>query len=218
MTTDLVEAMSLWLNSKLEDIHTGIPGKIEKYDEETQTADVLPLLSKITIKNVEVALPVIPGVPVMFPAGQAFSLSWEVQKGDGVWLVFSEAALGAWVNSEGDKQVTPEGKHRFSETDAIAIPGLSPKVVVPKVKFYIDKNGNVEITDITTFKINSGSSPFVKGDALDTFFNTLLNNSWMSLPAGTQVQNAAILTALQVAATTAKASLATLQSTKVSAE
>ena len=58
----------------------------------------------------------------------------------------------------------------------------------------------------------------MKGDILDTLLNSLLSSSWMSLPAGTSVQNAAILTALQVAATTAKTSLATLQSTKVSAE
>jgi len=208
--TDLVEAMTIWLNSKFEDVHTAIPGKIEKYDEATQTADVLPLLSKITIKNTEIALPVIPGVPVIFPSGQAFKLSWEVQKGDGVLLVFSEAALGAWVNSNGSKQVSPEGKHRFSEKDAIAILGLSPKVIEPALEMYINKTGKMTI--------GSGSSPFVKGDALDTFFNTLLNDSWMLLPAGTVVQNAAILTALQLSATTAKATLSGLQSTKVSAE
>ena len=210
MRTDLVEAMTIWLNSKLENVHTAIPGKIEKYDENDKTADVLPLLSKITVKNTEIKLPVISGVPVVFPSGQAFELSWEVQKGDGVLLVFSEAALGAWVDSDGDKQVTPEGKHRFSETDAMAILGLFPKVVTPALKMYIDKAGKMTI--------GSGSSPFVKGDILDTLLNSLLSSSWMSLPAGTSVQNAAILTALQVAATTAKTSLATLQSTKVSAE
>jgi len=145
MRTDLVEAMTIWLSSKFEDVHTAIPGKIEKYDEATQTADVLPLLSKITIKNTEVALPVIPGVPVMFPSGQAFKMSWEVQKGDGVLLVFSEAALGAWVDSDGCNQVTPEGKHRFSETDAIAILGLTPKVVESTVNLYIDKDGNLRL-------------------------------------------------------------------------
>jgi len=210
MRTDLVEAMTIWLNSKLEDVHTAIPGKIEKYDEVTHTAEVLPLLSKITVKNTEVALPVIPGVPVIFPSGQAFELSWEVQKGDGVLLVFSEVALGAWVNSEGDKQVSPEGKHRFSETDAMAIVGLSPKVIESALKMYIDKNGKMTI--------GSGDSPFVKGDVLDTLLTTLLSDSWMTLPAGTAGQNAAILTALQAAATTAKTSLTTLQSVKVSAE
>lgn len=210
MRTDLVQAMTIWLNSKLEDVHTAMPGKIVKYDEDNKIADVLPLLSKITIKNVEVPLPVIPGVPVIFPSGKSFELSWEVQKGDGVLLVFSEAALGAWVNSDGTKQISPESKHRFSETDAMAIVGLSSKVLTPALKMYIDKTGKMTI--------GSGSSPFVKGDALDTFFNVLLHDSWMLLPAGTAPQNAAILTALQVAATTAKASLTSLQSTKVSAE
>lgn len=210
MRTDLVQAMTIWLNSKLEDVHTAMPGKIVKYDEDNKIADVLPLLSKITIKNVEVPLPVIPGVPVIFPSGKSFELSWEVQKGDGVLLVFSEAALGAWVNSDGTKQISPESKHRFSETDAMAIVGLSSKVLTPALKMYIDKTGKMTI--------GSGSSPFVKGDALDTFFNVLLNDTWMLLPAGTAPQNAAILTALQVSATTAKASLTSLQSTKVSAE
>ncbi len=210
MRTDLVEALTIWLNSKLEDMHTAIPGKIEKYDEDSKTADVLPLLSKITVKNVEIGLPVIPGVPVIFPSGKSFELSWEVQKGDGVLLIFSEAALGAWVNSDGNKQVSPESKHRFSETDAMAIVGLSSKAVEVALKMYIDKTGKMII--------GSGVSPFVKGDALDTFFNILLDDSWMLLPAGTAAQNAAILTALQLSATTAKASLSSLQSVKVSAE
>jgi len=210
MDIDLVEAMGFWLNSKLENIHTSLPGKIEKYDEDTETADVLPSLSKITIKGKEVALPVISGVPVIFPSGAAFKLSWEVQKGDGVLLIFSEVALGAWVNSNGDKQVSPEGNHRFSETDAMAIVGLSPKVIEPALKMYIDKTGKMII--------GSGSSPFVKGDILDTLLTTLLNDSWMLLPPGTAVQNAAILTALQLSATAAKTSLTALQSTKVSAE
>lgn len=145
MNVDLVGAMTVWLNSKLEDVHTAIPGKVEKYDKDTETVDVLPLLSKITIKNTEVALPVIPGVPAVFPSGQAFKMSWEVQKGDGVLLIFSEAALGAWVNSDGQKQVSPEGKHRFSETDAIAILGLTPKVVESKVNLYVDKDGNIKL-------------------------------------------------------------------------
>ncbi len=210
MKTDLVDAMTIWLNSKLEDVHTAIPGKIEKYDEDSKTADVLPLLSKITIKNVEVVLPVIPGVPVIFPSGKAFELSWEVQKGDGVLLVFSEAALGAWVNSDGNKQVSPESKHRFSETDAMAVVGLSSKVLEPALKMYIDKTGKMTI--------GSGVSSFVKGDVLDSFLNTLLNDSWMLLPPGTAPQNAAILAALQVSATSAKVLLSSLQSTKVSAE
>ena len=211
MNASLVDAMTLWLDSKLEDLHTAIPGKVEKYyDGATPTVDVLPLLSKITVKNVEIPLPVIPGVPVIFPSGKSFGLTWDVQRGDGVLLVFSEAALGAWVNSDGQKQVSPEGKHRFSETDAIAILGLTPKAVEPKLKMHIDKTGKMVI--------GSGASPFVKGDALDTFFNTLLNDSWMLLPPGTEVQNAAILAALQLAATTAKATLSGLQSAKVSAE
>lgn len=163
---NLVDAMALWLSSKLEDLHTIIPGKVEKYDEGTQTVDVLPLLSKITIKNVEVALPVIPGVPVIFPSGQAFQLKWEVQKGDGVLILFSEAALGAWVNSDGTKQVKPESKSRFSETDAIAILGLVPRPVESTVKLYVDKDGNTSVLGAKTFlvedtegnKIETGAS------------------------------------------------------------
>lgn len=208
---NLVDAMALWLSSKLEDLHTVIPGKVEKYDEVTQTVDVLPLLSKITIKNVEVALPVIPGVPVIFPSGQAFQLKWEVQKGDGVLLLFSEAALGAWVNSDGTKQVRPESKSRFSETDAIAILGLAPKVVTAALEMYIDKTGKMTI--------GSGASPFVKGDTLGTELTTFLTN--MSIAAKTAVDPATALSALQtigIVCDTFLAQVPNLNSLKVSAE
>jgi len=205
----LVDAMTFWLSSKLEDVHTAIPGKIEKYDEATKTADVLPSLSKITVKNVEVALPVIPGVPIIFPSGKAFELSWEVQKGDGVLLIFSEAALGAWVDSDGSKQITPEGKHRFSETDAIAILGLSSKVVDSALKMYIDKTGKMTI--------GSGSSPFVKGDALEILLNNFLN-ILSSIVPGDVTANAAALTAIKGAATAALIEVPGTKSVKVSAE
>lgn len=157
MTNSLIDALSIWLDSRLEDVHTAIPGKVTKYDKDTQTAEVVPSLSKLTIKDTEVAFPAISGVPIIFPFSQAFGLTWEVQKGDGVLLIFSEAALGAWVNSDGSKQITPEGRHRFSETDAIAIPGLVPKVVDPTVKIYIDKDGKLLISDTNDFKIEDAN-------------------------------------------------------------
>ena len=171
MSKSLVDAMTVWLNSKLEDVHTAIPGKIEKYDEATHTADVSPLLSKITVKNVEIVMPVIPGVPVMFPSGQSFGLTWEVQKGDGVLLIFSEVALGAWVNSEGDKQVAPEGKHRFSETDAIAILGLSPKVVEPLVSLHVDKDGKLNLSGAKEIMIEDSNGNTLEMSSSGTSIN-----------------------------------------------
>lgn len=83
-------------------LHTSMPGVIRSYDPETKTADIQPVL-KVPIYEPETGdpgeaeeLPVIPNVPVSFPRGGGWHLSWPMEVGDHVTLVFSEAATGQW--------------------------------------------------------------------------------------------------------------------------
>ena len=86
-------------------IHTSLPGVIKSYDPETKLADVLPVIKAPkfdpetgeTMESEE--LPVIPNVPVQFPRGGGWHMSFPLEEGDHVTLVFSESATGAWRTS-----------------------------------------------------------------------------------------------------------------------
>lgn len=120
-----------WLGSRLEGIHTCIPASIETYDAATRKASVRPLIRLRMGAGPLVEIPVIAGVPVVFPSSAAFALTWPLVAGDGVLLLFSEASLGNWLGSPGNGPVDPEDSSRFSLTDAIAIPGLHPYSAIP---------------------------------------------------------------------------------------
>ncbi len=109
---------------RLSNLHTCLPGRVEKYDPETQKADVKPLLKRKFKDNTEIELPVIVNVPVVFPRSGGGSLTFPVVKGDGVLLLFSERSLDRWLSAGGD--VAPDDRRKFDLSDAIAIPGLNP--------------------------------------------------------------------------------------------
>jgi hypothetical protein len=83
-------------------LHTSMPGVIKSYDPETKLAVVQPVL-KTPVFDTDTGeageaeeLPAIPNVPVSFPRGGGWHLSFPLAAGDHVTLVFSEAATGQW--------------------------------------------------------------------------------------------------------------------------
>lgn len=120
------------LLSALE-VHDGkhyyaLPGRVESYDSSTQQASVQPLIRKARIdesgeRQVD-RLPVVNGVPVVFPGCGGFSITWPLSAGDTVLLVFASGSLDKWLSVGGE--VDPNDDRRQHISDAIAIPGLRP--------------------------------------------------------------------------------------------
>lgn len=108
------------------EIHTAIPGEVQSYDKDNQTADVQPLIQALTPAEggaLEVeTLPVLTAVPVTFPAGGGMRLVLPIKKGDVGLIVFSEASLDAWQASGG--LTNPGDQRRFHLSDAVFYPGL----------------------------------------------------------------------------------------------
>lgn len=98
MTTE--ELLELVLDHRLRGLHTSMPGEVQSYDASTQTADILPQLKRQTPDGeggfTAEDLPVLPGVPVCFPRGGGCFMSFPLQKGDFVLVVFAERAIGNW--------------------------------------------------------------------------------------------------------------------------
>ena len=78
-----------------------------------------------------VRLPDIPNVPVAYPAGGGFRITWPLVAGDHVWLVISDRSLDEW-KSGAPLPTEPVAARRFDLTDAVAIPATSaPREAVP---------------------------------------------------------------------------------------
>lgn len=134
-TPQLGELLKMAIRSQLENVHVALPGRVTKYDVTEQRANVQPLLNRpvVTEDGEELdpeKLPEITDVPVMFPraGGQpgGFFMSWPLQAGDFVLLVFNERSIDTWITSQAGAEATPASLHTHDLSDAVAFPGFYP--------------------------------------------------------------------------------------------
>lgn len=118
------------VETRLKDLHTSIPGIVESFDAEKQLASVQPAIKRIFITrdgDTEILtpsdLPILINVPVIFPRGGGFSLTFPVKKGDECLLTFCERSIDNWHNT-GKIQV-PGARRFHSLSDATAFVGIS---------------------------------------------------------------------------------------------
>lgn len=128
---DLAEVIRMALSAHQDKIHVSLPGAIEAYDAARQVADVKPLLRRplVASDGTELepeSLPILMDVPVVFPRGGGFFISFPLAKGDLVHLVFVEKSMDQWLDGEG-QETTPADFRMHSLSDAVAYPGLYPR-------------------------------------------------------------------------------------------
>lgn len=109
--------------SVLNGIHTALPGIVKSYDATTNKATIQPALNK-AYKSGPMPMPVLENVPILFPGGANFNITFPVNVGDYVLLIFMERSIDLWLSVGG--QVTPDDPRKFDLSDAVAIPGLQP--------------------------------------------------------------------------------------------
>lgn len=130
-----------------------MPGRIEKYDNETHLATVQPLL-KIRYYGREKAklLPSINRVPIVHPRTDNAIIKLPISKGSIVTLIFADRSLENWLLGNGDpKETFDKRKHHIN--DAYAIPGGYPE----KNKFTTQNNDALELQVKAGTKIAIGN-------------------------------------------------------------
>lgn len=115
--------------TQLLETHTAIPGIIDKFDAEKQTAEVRPALKVLYAPDNEVAgkprwvpATLCVDVPVVFPGNANYMLTFPVKQGDECLLVFAERCINHWF-TQGGVQEQEELTHHDA-SDAICIMGL----------------------------------------------------------------------------------------------
>lgn len=119
---ELEKTLSLFVASILEEVHTCLPGEVQKYDYRKKKAEVKPLIKKKLIGGEAIDIVPIVEVPVIFPGSADAILHFPINRGDTVLLVFSERALDGFLSSGRDS--APTDSRKFSTNDALAIIGL----------------------------------------------------------------------------------------------
>ena len=113
------------------DLHTGMPGRVRSFSVERQTIEVeLGLRCVIPSGDEDEAdtledYPILPEVPVCFPAGGGFRISWPLEAGDYVWVMFGEGDLSRW--RETGEPSDPGVATRHGLSGAVAYPGIHPR-------------------------------------------------------------------------------------------
>ena len=85
----LASALSAYMASTLGVVHTAMPAKIVSYDPKTHLAEVVPTVRMAMDNGVELELPKLKRVPVIFPSTTAFDIEFPVAPDDEVLLIFS---------------------------------------------------------------------------------------------------------------------------------
>lgn len=135
----------------LASVWTALPGIIESFDAATQTAVVQPAVqgqftaSDGTVMLVD--LPLIPDVPVQFPSGGGFTLTFPVSAGDECLLVFASRGIDAWHALGGVQQPTAARRHALSDAFAMvgvrSVPRALPAVSTTAVQLRSDDGASM---------------------------------------------------------------------------
>jgi hypothetical protein len=113
------------MDGRLAEVWTALPGVVQGFDPVALTVSVQPAVKgRITSPDGStrsVALPLLVDVPVVFPRGGGFTLTFPVKDGDECLVVFSSRCMDAWWQSGGVQEPLEPRMHDLS--DGLALVG-----------------------------------------------------------------------------------------------
>ena len=119
--TDLMERLRRYIGAEM---HVMLPARVVRYDHTQQRADVQPAVRRAYRDNQASPPAIITDVPVIWPRSGGASMTFPINPGDTVALVFGDVDMDGWVQAGGVR--TPVDPRQHSLNDAVAIPGLIP--------------------------------------------------------------------------------------------
>ena len=162
---NMAQSIRFAIRQSLKDLYTCMPGIVESYDAETRQAVVKGTLKVVTTKKEDIEREAIHNVPVVFPSGGGFAMTFPLEPGDPVLLVYSQRGLANWKRTLG--VATPDMFGFLSEKDAIAIPGFvgrhepENQIAVEAGGVRIKTTGKlaIEAQDVTFKQVGTDEAP-----------------------------------------------------------
>lgn len=125
MIADLSKLTRRILDVVRRGARTGVTATVQAFDAAKQAITVQPDVGEtVRLDDVrtDVPPPVVSGVPVLMYGGQAFSLSYGVEQGDRVVLVYRHRSHDE-VDSGSDVPLQPQSERRSQLADVVGLPG-----------------------------------------------------------------------------------------------
>lgn len=129
----LSELIRIAIRQNQAELHVSLPGRIDSYDVAEQKADIQLLLQRVLVDTdgVELpaeTLPILHDVPIAFPRGGGYFLSWPLAEGDLVHVVFVERSTDQYLGGDGNL-TKPLDFRMHNISDAVAYPGYYPRAL-----------------------------------------------------------------------------------------
>lgn len=129
----LIEALEGWQ----ADIHTAYPAVINSFDDVAETCScTLTVQAQVTDQNENttwVTVTPLVDVPVHFPSGGGYTLTFPVSKGDECLVVLSSRCIDAWWQSSGPQPQADLRMHDLSDGFAFVGFRSQPRVLSPSI-------------------------------------------------------------------------------------
>lgn len=109
------------IRASLMNLHTTQPGRVVSFDPVTQTATIQLTLQRNLNGTVQ-SVPPLQQVPVRFPRGGGFAITWPLQAGDTGTVHFCERSIDNWFLDGGEAD--PKDTRHHDLSDAIFKPDL----------------------------------------------------------------------------------------------
>lgn len=189
----LSEVLREVFGSFMDDIHVAMPCRVESYDAVKQCVNLQPVIQQAYLdeegERIAARLPVLVNVPVQFPGGGKFRITFPIAAGDEGMAIFSESSLDVWLKEGGE--VDPLDDRRFHLSDAVFLPGIrsfkNALAEAPTDRMTLGVDGGLQL-HISESGINIGSNegaelaPIALGDSVTGYLGTSLH-TWLGLVA-----------------------------------
>lgn len=120
-------ALSSSIDAALRNAYFALPGIVESFDAGVARARVRPALDRV-VSGVGREHPVVLDVPVVYPSGGGYGLTFPLVAGDDVLLLFSQRGLTDWKSRLGSglprRRSVPDRGAFLRLNDALALPGF----------------------------------------------------------------------------------------------
>ncbi len=162
---DPVEAQRAAMDGQQAQMWTALPGIVQAFDAAAMTVSVQPAVAGQILNETgqarDVNLPLLVDVPVVFPAGGGFTLTFPVAAGDECLVVFASRCIDGWWQSGGIGAQLDKRMHDLSDGFALVGPRsqarkLDPAVDTANVQLRSD-DGQAHVTimpDLTVRMMN----------------------------------------------------------------
>lgn len=177
-TTPLEKVIQTAIDSALKEVHTCLPAVVTRVDYPNQLID-----AQITIKRKLagelVNLPLLVNVPIRYWRSATFSITFPIEVGDHVKILFAERSIDTWLTEGGIQN--PFDIRKFSLSDAFAEPVMyHQKNVIPnfdstnlEIKTN-DGSGSIKITPSGDIYLNGSADSVIAYTDMKAAFDQLV--------------------------------------------